>query len=96
MSKYIVDTDAVDTAVEKLRKLQEDCLEYYNTKMPESSHDIGETHNEILTLYENLMKTWKKFDELISKTIEFLGEDSKTIIAADKSSAAAIDSPSNK
>lgn len=89
-NKYIVDTDAVDKAVEDLKKLQEDCLEYYNMKMPESSHDMGQTHNEIQLLHENLKDNWKKFDELISKTIEFLGKDSETVITSDKTSADAL------
>ncbi len=90
MGKYIVDTDVVDQAVKELKSLQEECLEYYNIAMPESSYDMGNTHNEIIELYENLRNTWSKFDELISKSIEFLGKDSETVITADKEAADAL------
>ena len=89
-NKYIVDTDVVDKAVEDLKKLQNDCLSYYNMKIPESTYDLGQTHYEIQMLHENLKENWRKFDELISKTIEFLGKDSETIIISDKNSANAL------
>lgn len=93
-NKYIVDTDAVDTAVEALRKLQSECLKYFDLNMPTSSHDMGQTHQELQLLYTNLKNSWRKFDELISKTIEFLGKDSETIISNDTSSAKALDDTS--
>lgn len=89
-NKYIVDTDVVDKAVEDLKKLQNDCLSYYNMKIPESAYDLGQTHDEIQLLHENLKENWRKFDELISKTIEFLGKGNEAIITSDKTSADAI------
>lgn len=89
-NKYIVDTDAVDKAVKELKALQEECYSYYNKNIPTSQYDMGKTHDEIQLLHENLKNNWRKFDELISKTIEFLGKDSETIITLDKSSAANI------
>lgn len=91
-NKYIVDTDVVDKAVEDLKKLQNDCLSYYNMKIPESAYDLGQTHDEIQLLHENLKENWRKFDELISKTIEFLGKGNEAIITSDKTSADAIKS----
>ena len=93
-NKYIVDTDAADTAIKDLKELQKECLEYYNMKMPESTKDMGNTHDEIQLLHKNIKENWKKFDELISKTIEFLGKDSETVITSDKSSAALIENGS--
>lgn len=89
-NKYIVDTDAVDKAVKELKALQEECYSYYNKNIPTSQYDMGKTHDEIQLLHENLKNNWRKFDELISKTIEFLGKDSETIITSDKLSAANI------
>lgn len=90
MSKYVVDTEVINDAVKQLRDLQSTCQEYSKKKKPSSDKDKGDYHAELISLCENLQKTWQQIDSLISHTIEFLGESSSTINTFDEQSANVI------
>lgn len=90
MSKFKVDNEQVNAAVDTLRNLLEKCEEAYEVKIPVSDVDKGQTHDELISVCENIKSTCYDFGQLIHNTILFLGEASDMFEKSDKDSAAAI------
>lgn len=95
MSKFKVDNEQVNAAVETLRNLLEKCEEAYEVKIPVSDVDKGQTHDELTSVCENIKSTCYDFGQLIHNTILFLGEASDMFEKSDKDSAAAIKDDTN-
>lgn len=90
MSKYVVDTEVIDDAVQQLVKLKSQCSDYATRKIPESEDDIGKTHKQVVAVMNSVLNTWSKFEELIDKTVQFLGKESETVLINDKNSSKKI------
>ena len=90
MSTFKVDNEQVNNSVETLRTLLDECKEAYEKKIPESTVDKGQTHNELQDLCTNLKSTCYCLGELINNSILFLGQSSEMFEVSDKDSAAAI------
>lgn len=90
MSTFKIDNEQINSSVETLRTLLEECKEAYNKKIPESTQDKGQTHDELSELCNNLKTTCFYLGELINNSILFLGKTSDMFEKSDKDSAAAI------
>ena len=90
MSSFKIDSEKVNEAVEKLRKLLEQCEELYNKEIPESTVDKGNTHETLHNLCQNIRISCQDLGELINNTILFLGKSSEMFDTSDKESANAI------
>lgn len=90
MSKFKVDSEQIETTVETLKKLLGECEEIYDKKVPVSDVDKGQTHEELITVCDNIRTTCYYFGQLIHNTIEFLGKSSEMFKQSDTTSADAI------
>lgn len=90
MSTFKVDNEQINSSVETLRKLLEECEEAYTQEIPESMVDKGKTHDELTELCANMKTTCYYLGELINNTIRFLGQSSEMFEMSDKESASAI------
>lgn len=86
-NKYVVDTDVIDEAIESLKKLQSECERNANSKLPKNNKDKGKTHNESALFLKNLRASFVEMENLIGKTIEFLGGERDSVSQSDKASA---------
>ena len=92
MSKFKVDNEQIDATVETLKTLLTKCEELYDKEVPFSDVDKGQTHEELISVCDNIRTTCYYFGQLISNTIEFLGKSSEMFKQSDKNSANAIKS----
>lgn len=90
MSKFKVDKEQIDTTVETLKTLLKECEEIYEKEVPVSDVDKGQTHEELITVCENIRTTCYYFGQLINNTIEFLGKSSEMFATSEMNSANAI------
>lgn len=90
MSKFKVDNEQVNATVETLKKLLKECEDLYDKDIPTSDVDKGKTHEELVTVCDNIRTTCYYFGQLIHNTIEFLGKSSEMFEMSDKTSADAI------
>lgn len=89
-NRYVVDTDVIDEAIVSLKKLQSTCSKYSKSKLPKDNKDKGKTHEESKAFLEKLTASFAEMENLISKTIEFLGGESESVTQSDKASASEI------
>ncbi len=87
---FKIDTEKVSDSVKELRALLSKCKEIYDTAIPESTYDKGLSHNSLLRICNNIKETSLRLGELISKSIEFLGETSEMFDTAEENSSVAI------
>lgn len=92
MSKFKVDNEQIDATAETLKTLLKECEDLYDKKIPESDVDKGQTHDELVTVCDNIRTTCYYFGQLIHNTIEFLGKSSEMFKQSDKNSADTIKS----
>lgn len=90
MSKFKVDNEQIETTVDTLKKLLTKCEELYEKEVPVSDVDKGQTHEELISVCENIRTTCFYFGQLIHNTIEFLGKSSEMFAQSEMNSAAAI------
>ncbi|MBR4057309.1 MAG: hypothetical protein IKK00_04140 [Oscillospiraceae bacterium] len=90
MSKFKVDNEQIDATVETLKALLKNCEELYEKEVPVSDVDKGQTHEELITVCENIRTTCFYFGQLIHNTIEFLGKSSEMFTQSEMNSANAI------
>ena len=90
MSKFKVDSEQIDATVETLKTLLTKCEELYDKEIPVSDVDKGQTHEELISVCDNIRTTCYYFGQLIHNTIEFLGKSSEMFEESDKNSATAI------
>ena len=92
MSKFKVDNEQIDATVETLKTLLTKCEELYDKEVPVSDVDKGQTHEELISVCENIRTTCFYFGQLIHNTIEFLGKSSEMFEQSEMNSASAIES----
>lgn len=90
MSKFKVDNEQINAAVETLKKLLKECEDAYNVEIPASDVDKGETHDELIIVCDNIRHTCYCYGQLIHNTIGFLGKSSEMFEQSDRNSANAI------
>lgn len=90
MSKFKVDNEQIDATVETLKTLLTKCEELYEKEVPVSDVDKGQTHEELISVCDNIRTTCYYFGQLIHNTIEFLGKSSEMFAKSDTNSANAI------
>lgn len=90
MAKFKVDNEQIDATVETLKTLLKECEEIYEKEVPVSEVDKGQTHEELVTVCENIRTTCYYFGQLIHNTIEFLGRSSEMFATSEMNSADAI------
>lgn len=90
--KYVIDTEVIDEAIAKLKKLEVLSVKNSLKKLPKESNDKGMTHDELNKISKEFKNCWNCLSELCNKTISFLGGESDTVTASDKNSANAITS----
>lgn len=91
MSKFKVDNEQIDATVETLKTLLTKCEELYEKKVPVSHVDKGQTHEELISVCENIRTTCFYFGQLIHNTIEFLGKSSEMFVQSEMHSVGAIE-----
>ena len=90
MSKFKVDNEQIDATVETLKTLLTKCEELYEKEVPVSDVDKGQTHEELISVCDNIRTTCYYFGQLVHNTIEFLGKTSEMFKQSDSTSADAI------
>ena len=90
MSKFKVDNEQIDATVETLKTLLTKCEELYEKEVPVSDVDKGQTHEELISVCENIRTTCFYFGQLVNNTIEFLGKSSEMFAQSEMNSASAI------
>ena len=90
MSKFKVDSEQIDATVETLKTLLTKCEELYEKEVPVSDVDKGQTHEELISVCDNIRTTCYYFGQLIHNTIEFLGKSSEMFAQSEMNSANAI------
>lgn len=90
MSKFKIDNEQIDSTVDTLKTLLTKCKELYEKEVPVSEVDKGQTHEELISVCENIKTTCFYFGQLIHNTIEFLGDSSEMFAQSEKKSADAI------
>lgn len=90
MSTFKVDNEQVASAIETLKTLLAECEEAYNKEIPTSSVDKGKSHETMVVVCDYIKATCYNFGQLISNSIEFLGQSSEMFEQSDKQSATYI------
>lgn len=91
MSKFKEDNEQIDATVETMKTLLTQCEELYEKIVPVSDIDKGQTHNELVSVCENIRITCFYFGQLIHNTIEFLGKTSEMFAQSEMNSVSAIE-----
>ena len=90
MSKFKIDNEQIDATVKTMKTLLTKCEELYEKKVPVSDVDKGQTHEELISVCENIRTTSFYFGQLVHNTIEFLGKSSEMFTQSEMNSAKAI------
>ena len=90
MNQYIVDTDVIETAVKKLKKLQGICKKYADQKLPTSSSDSGKAHPYMESLCQNYQQSWKEVSNLVERTCMFLNTRVESVLENDENASKAL------
>ena len=90
MSKFKEDNEQIDATVETLKTLLTKCEELYEKEVPVSDVDKGQTHEELISVCDNVRTTCYYFGQLVHNTIKFLGKSSEMFAMSDTNSANAI------